>query len=187
MTNDPKKQIILNEILFWKQNKLLPEQYCDFLLTLYTEGEEVELQFNTSYKEEVTRKEKRKSMIYTMIPIFITLLLLATLFLPLTYGWVIALITGIIAIIFIIISYKVAKKYHLIAPILQVAAALLLLGISVKMSITYFEGNSILLYVLLFANCLLWTILGLTTRLIYFTVSGIIGVLILILYQLFFT
>ncbi|PKC51915.1 hypothetical protein RhiirA1_482678 [Rhizophagus irregularis] len=34
-----RKQIILNEILFWKQNKLLPEHYCDFLMTLYTEGE----------------------------------------------------------------------------------------------------------------------------------------------------
>lgn len=37
MTN-PRKKIILNEILFWKQNKLLPEHYCDFLAALYTEG-----------------------------------------------------------------------------------------------------------------------------------------------------
>ena len=41
---NPKKQIILNEILFWKQNKLLPEQYCDFLLKLYTEGEDIKQQ-----------------------------------------------------------------------------------------------------------------------------------------------
>ena len=37
--SNQRKQIILNEITFWKQNKLLPEHYCDFLMTLYTEGE----------------------------------------------------------------------------------------------------------------------------------------------------
>ena len=26
-----KTNIIINEILFWKQNKMLPEQYCDYL------------------------------------------------------------------------------------------------------------------------------------------------------------
>lgn len=33
------KKVILNEIAFWKQNKLLPEHYCDFLTALYAQGE----------------------------------------------------------------------------------------------------------------------------------------------------
>ncbi|KIQ94791.1 hypothetical protein LH47_01161 [Anoxybacillus thermarum] len=33
-----RKEIIINEIKYWKQTRLLPEQYCDFLLALYTEG-----------------------------------------------------------------------------------------------------------------------------------------------------
>ncbi|WP_202080667.1 hypothetical protein [Caldalkalibacillus salinus] len=35
-----KKKIILDEIKYWKKHKLLPNHYCDFLTTLYTEGSE---------------------------------------------------------------------------------------------------------------------------------------------------
>ena len=30
--SNQRKQIILNEITFWKKNKLLPERYCNFLM-----------------------------------------------------------------------------------------------------------------------------------------------------------
>lgn len=40
MTQD-KRTIIINEIQYWKTHKLLPEQYCDFLLNLYgSDGKE---------------------------------------------------------------------------------------------------------------------------------------------------
>lgn len=35
-----KRKIILKEIEYWRKNKVLPEQYCDFLTALYTEGSE---------------------------------------------------------------------------------------------------------------------------------------------------
>jgi hypothetical protein len=35
-----RKKIIVDEIKHWKKSRLLPEQYCNFLLTLYTEGQE---------------------------------------------------------------------------------------------------------------------------------------------------
>lgn len=35
-----KTKLIVNEIKHWRKNKLLPEQYCDFLLALYLQGEE---------------------------------------------------------------------------------------------------------------------------------------------------
>ncbi|MTH52454.1 hypothetical protein GKZ89_03470 [Bacillus mangrovi] len=34
-----KKKIIIDEITHWKENKLLPETYCNFLLALYTGGD----------------------------------------------------------------------------------------------------------------------------------------------------
>jgi hypothetical protein len=37
---DQKTQTVINEIKYWKNNKLLPDHYCDFLITLYTEGSE---------------------------------------------------------------------------------------------------------------------------------------------------
>ena len=38
--NETRKKVIIQEIKYWKQSKLLPEKYCDFLLTLYSGGEE---------------------------------------------------------------------------------------------------------------------------------------------------
>lgn len=33
-----RREIIVNEIEYWEKNRLLPEHYCQYLLTLYTEG-----------------------------------------------------------------------------------------------------------------------------------------------------
>ncbi|WP_440898184.1 hypothetical protein ACS127_15190 [Amphibacillus sp. Q70] len=38
--NGQRKATIINEIKYWKENRLLPDEYCDYLLALYTEGEE---------------------------------------------------------------------------------------------------------------------------------------------------
>ena len=35
-----RKDVIINEIHYWRESKLLPEQQCQFLLALYSEGEE---------------------------------------------------------------------------------------------------------------------------------------------------
>jgi hypothetical protein len=39
---DDRTRIIINEIKYWKEHKLLPESQCDFLLALYTQGEDYE-------------------------------------------------------------------------------------------------------------------------------------------------
>jgi hypothetical protein len=184
--DNPKKQIIINEILFWKQNKLLPEHYCDFLMTLYTEGEDIQLQNHISSKKSIKMKEKRKKTTISLLIMAITAALLIFLFLMTAYFYIAAFIVGIIAILFLVYSYKFAKKHDLIAPILQVAAALLIFGISVKVSLVYFENNNVVLYSLLVANCFMWTITGIKLKLLYFTISGVLGFIIIIAYQLFF-
>lgn len=183
---DEKKQTILNEILFWKENKLLPVQYCDFLMTLYTEGEEVELPVNQNYKETVKTKEKRKIVFLSLFLFAITFVLLFMLFVPQIYEWMMLILSGVVGIVFIFLGFKGLKKYQLLIPLMHVAAALLILGVSVKVSITFFEGNHILLYILLFLNCFMWTIIGYKAKRIYFTISGILGAVIVIVYPLFF-
>ncbi|MFE7151514.1 hypothetical protein ACFVIJ_14145, partial [Heyndrickxia sporothermodurans] len=34
-----RKEVIINEIIYWKNHKMLPDHYCDYLLALYSEGE----------------------------------------------------------------------------------------------------------------------------------------------------
>ncbi len=37
--DDIKRKVIVKEIEYWRASRLLPDQYCDFLLNLYLEGE----------------------------------------------------------------------------------------------------------------------------------------------------
>lgn len=55
--NAQRKKIIMAEINYWKQNKLLPEHYCDFLITLYTQGDHEQ---EISATDAVLSKEKKK-------------------------------------------------------------------------------------------------------------------------------
>ena len=66
--NETRKKIILHEIKYWKQSKLLPEQYCDFLLTLYSGGEEA----ITPLKKERSRSLHIPIWIFTVL--FFTIL-----------------------------------------------------------------------------------------------------------------
>src|SRR5690625_4344381 len=45
-----RKRIIIEEINYWKDHKLLPEEQCNFLLALYTQGEGQERHLQTTYK-----------------------------------------------------------------------------------------------------------------------------------------
>jgi len=180
-----KKKIILNEILFWKQNKLLPDQYCDFLMTLYSEGNEIELEEDISHKKSIIAKEKRNRLKLLLFLGMLSVVLLAALFLVSELTWLVAIVVGAIAIILMVMAYRFAKKKEMLAPILHISSALLLFGISVKISKEYFFENQIVLYALLILNCLLWLFTGYKFKLMYFTISGVLGLLVLIGYQIF--
>ena len=178
-----KKTIILNEVLFWKQNKLLPEHYCDFLMTLYSEGNETETEIN--HKKAVKAKEQRLKIILGISLSVLALILITLLLLMTNYVWIVMLLAGIAACGMIISTYRLAKKNALITPILQVIAALLILALSVKGSLTYFANQLIVLYLLLLVNCIMWLVTGIRLKLMYFTLSGVLGLLILIGYQIY--
>ena len=40
--NEERRRTIIREIDYWQKNKLLPDQYCDFLMNLYMSDEEIE-------------------------------------------------------------------------------------------------------------------------------------------------
>lgn len=180
---NPRKKIILNEILFWKQNKLLPDHYCDFLMTLYTEGNELELEEELSHKKAVKAKEKRNKNIFIITSSIIIILLVVALFMSTEFVGLFVLFVGIIALALMISAFTFAKKHGLIAPVLQIAAALLIFALSVKISLEYFSNNTVVLFSLLISNCVVWLITGLKLRLLYFTLSGSLGLIILIGYQ----
>ncbi|MFC4388505.1 hypothetical protein ACFOZ1_11910 [Gracilibacillus marinus] len=84
-----RKKVIINEIKYWKDHRLLPTHYCDFLLALYTEGQG---------DEEI--EERTKSPYYLFFYFFNTLTLFITL---LTINLYESLIIQALSIVFVII------------------------------------------------------------------------------------
>lgn len=56
---DNRTSTIVKEILYWKEHKLLPESQCDFLLALYTQG-------NDNSLSDI-KKEKYKPFLYIQL------------------------------------------------------------------------------------------------------------------------
>ena len=161
-----RKEIIINEIIYWKENHLLSEQYCDFLLALYTEG--------NGYQ-----KEKKKNYYYLLlIPLALFLILLyfteLSLILQIVF-YAIFLIFGLWLIYFFI-------KNNLMYQIPIIILAFILLFVSVHFTLPIAANQGAALYIVLLANCILWWLIGWKFKQLYFTISGVIGLGLLILF-----
>lgn len=187
--NSQKKAVILNEISFWKKNKLLPEHYCDFLMTLYSEGQEVEENNSTQLKinaansllaDNYSKNWKMILAIIGIILIFGALFVLKAPFVLIPLILSIGIIVGLLIFLFKFKPNKTVRTTFTYATI-----ALLIFGVSIKIVNLYFDGQPSLLYGVLLGNCILWLLTGRVLNLIYFEISGIIGLIIIIFYMLF--
>ena len=180
--SNQRKQIILNEITFWKKNKLLPERYCNFLMTLYTEGNQEDEKQIGKAKHSIKGQEKRKNK--SVVIVFPLLaIILCTLLFTLDSIWLIVIPATILAIGTLIAAFYFAKKNGLLASILYISGALVLFGLSVKLSLTFLPSNNVALYSVLIGNSLFWLLSGVTLKLVYFTISGALGITAIIVYS----
>lgn len=165
--DENRKQIIIKEIGYWKKNKLLPEQYCDFLLALYTEG--------TGLNEKSNKSKNRKKVFLWLLTIPIIVFIV--------YFTELSLILQIVfAIVFILIGIYLTfylKRNGLLFHIPLIISALLLLYVSVELTLTSFPKSTIILYSILMFNCLIWLVGGWKFKQIYFTISGVLGLLLI--------
>ena len=183
MTN-PRKKIILNEILFWKQNKLLPEHYCDFLATLYAEGADLEELNPVHHKQAILPSEKRK-LVFLIVGICIAMIALLFMYFTITsLMLILTVIIGIAALTLFFTAFRVARRNDLLAPIFHLLAAVLLFSMTIRIYTTYFNGDNIALFCLIATNCGVWLWSGIKMKLFYFTVSGVLGLLALIGYYI---
>ena len=181
----PRKQIILNEILFWKQNKLLPEHYCDFLATLYTEGEHEETEKEKKAKQAILAKEKRTNGIMTFFLAILSIFSIIAMFALTTYTAIYAIIAAAITAFLFIRASVIALKHPSLAVVYHIMAALLIFAITIYLSVTYFPKNDTLLFIALLFNCALWLLAGIQRKLLYFTLSGTLAGIIVIGYWVY--
>lgn len=168
--------MIINEIKYWKDHRLLPAQYCDFLLSLYSEG-------TVSYESE---KSNKKSVFLLIIFSFACMALLLITFLVIyftdfSFVLQIALLLFLSFVAFLFARIAIKKGisvYHF--PIF--IGALILFITSIELTTSWFPGNAVAIYVTVALTCMLWFAIGFYWKLKYLSISGGTGLALLLFF-----
>lgn len=153
---DQKKKIIVQEILYWRKNKLLPDHYCQFLLNLYHEG-------NTSETVEIEKIKKKSSMKMGLISMLISIILVSLIFVVYYFrdfhfylqG---ILVSGATIMLYALTSwlyYKKSDYFHLTLGISSLSALFTMLWIGIGL-----QQDSFVLFLYLIAVLILWILSG---------------------------
>lgn len=172
LMNENRKTIIVKEIVYWKENRMLPEHYCDYLLTLYTEGNHPAKEADSISKSSLTLF--LGSLCLSFIPIIVFLFYFTEL------SFILQMSISLVFLTFCIGSIYFLKYRHLGADIAISAAVLIFLLASVHMVIQLFPGNLMMLNSMLIFHCLIWFITGRKFKLLYLTISSCVGFILLI-------
>ncbi|MBM7697996.1 cation transport ATPase [Kurthia huakuii] len=178
---EEKKETILKEIAFWKTNKLLPEHYCDFLTTLYTGGDDDSDQQDESAK----RLPLSKAWILYGVAALLAMMIIAMMYIFSAQYIAIPIAMSVLAIAVIIYMTFKGATTKVMQTLAFAVAALLLFALSVRIASMFAPGNIWVMYSVLVANCVTWLLLGTKMTLIYFTISGYLGLAVIILFGFF--
>lgn len=91
-----RKETIIHEIKYWKENQLIPSHYCDFLLALYTEGTG---DIDEASESVLVETKPRDNIVATLLPHLFSLLMISVI--PLVLS--VLLITNLSSMIQLII------------------------------------------------------------------------------------
>ncbi|GER72745.1 hypothetical protein [Weizmannia acidilactici] len=175
--DDTKKNIIINEIKMWKENHMIPQEYCDFLLALYNGGTEG----GTGEKQNAGGR-KKPALKLAVFSVFILALagiaVFVIYFTELHFILQTVILTAFVGFL-LIVGIRYANKEFFFS-LFFIGAAFILLMLSVLVNEKLFGNQRHSLYLLLFANCALWLVVGKSYKLLFFTVSGILGTAILV-------
>lgn len=172
---DNRIETIIKEINYWKEHNLLPVVYCNFLLALYTKGEEVTPPVTQTKGEKITLI--MKTVLLLLLLPFTFLVLYFTQFQPLLQ----------ISIIFLFITYSLwlyANFKHQKQSLYHLALGItitVLLIVSVYFTAAYTD-KQIFIYFVLITNFFLWFLMGYIKKVSYLTVSAILGIVFTIFY-----
>ena len=164
--NKQRKEIIIKEITYWKHSKLLPEQYCNYLLALYSEGE--------SNFEEGSARSKRsiiKPLIAYSVPLFVPAMFLVTYFTELSVELQMLLLIIMTLLSSIVYFFFRKEKHYIHIPVIVIAILLLYWNI---MLLEYFQLTGIAYFVTIAIHSSCWLIIGWKMKWHYFSVAAII-------------
>lgn len=172
-----KQKIIVIEIRKWRESKLLPEKYCDFLISLYTEG-----------NAPVADSEPAKAFFPTVKKMLITIgliLLLLVLLIFLLYFTQIPPVfqVGSLALVMIFsvaAAFFYQNKDRMYTHVYIILAAFMSFILTVVGTDLFFDNERMILGGAIIVLCLLWILAGWRLRLPYLWISGLSGVILFI-------
>lgn len=170
-----RKNVIINEIHFWKQHNMLPEHYCDYLIALYTEGEN---------EQEIQHKGKSKKyrfnsefMFHLLFLFMMIITIVITNITDVSLGMqTLIFLCFICGLLFSLYYFKKKGKSRLL---ICITGAFLILHFSVQLNEFFFQGNTKSLYFVLLGNGFIWLVGGIWKKQLFFKISGLIAVFIL--------
>ncbi|MCG7336401.1 hypothetical protein MHZ95_14120 [Sporosarcina sp. ACRSM] len=175
--NPQRKRIIISEIKYWKQSKLLPEHYCDFLIALYGQGDGENV--SAAKADDAILVKEKKRMNWTILLLScLALIVCSMMFVLVQYPGVTMTLTVLFTFMLLQLTFR-KKQNRSLTSFLYILAAFLLLVTSFKLWFLFFEGQFNLLIALLILNCALWLMAGRLLKLLYFTISGAAGLLLI--------
>nr|WP_254119507.1 hypothetical protein [Bacillus sp. FJAT-29790] len=153
---------------------MLPEHYCDYLLALYTEGEQP--------PQEIRKKTKGNKirmiqfLFLMIIPLIVYLIHFTELSISLQMAFSILSIFAGICFTF----YFSRKGILLQIPL--ISSALILLLSSVEFISRAYPERQEILYFILIINSILWLLTGWKLKLPSFIISGLLGLVLIIIF-----
>lgn len=175
---EQRKKIITAEIEYWRRSNLLPSQYCDFLLNLYTEGEAA----GKNARDEASAGNE--ALPAFSVPRFeikwlgvallmVVLLYLAFHFTDFTLTMQMTLI-GFLTLLFYIMGFMKEKSSLSSHLFLGLASMLLALGGVYALGLYKYLHSTIVLY--LGAACIIWYLTGILADKRYLSFCALLGV-----------
>ena len=168
--NTQRKETIIQEIEYWKRNRLLPDQYCDYLMALYTEGEGVKF----------SAKGKRKvfSLLFAcLISLLVPITFLVIYFTEMPVHLQMLLVTFFVLLS--IIGYFVFRKEESFVHIPVFVTALFILIFSIK-SLDVLSFQLPLTFIVITVQTVFWFIIGSIKKWYYLNISAIITLVLFV-------
>ena len=133
MTED-RIRTIINELHYWKKNKMLPDVYCDYLIALYTKGETVsdDTELKSTYK---------RSSVFKTVNVFLLIMILPLALLIMYSTYFPSHIQAGILLLFIVYSFwqsrQLQSRQDFFYPLSFTIVLLLLFVTTIFLSNTY--------------------------------------------------
>lgn len=178
--DERKNEIIIDEIKKWQENKLLPDTYCKFLLSLYTEGEgDEEKEERPSAFKAILKNSKKVILSFIIMVVAITIILCIIFFAQFSPTVQLSILAGSLLLGIFGARHYINKSIPIshIFVVLSTFISFLLLVVGMGL---FYPDNLFALGIGIILLCTAWIIVGGRFRYHYLYIAGGTGILLFI-------